>query len=167
MTLLIKYVKIATMSHSDTRTIYGSFEYASLPLLGIDSTVAKIDTGAYSGALHCSLIEVYKRSSDGQKILRFIPSKNHDYLTETDKYTYRYVRSSTGHRVKRYLIETEIVIRDKTYTITIGLSDRSDMQKEILIGRRFLREHNILVDTRINQELDSDIGGQDENSDSL
>jgi hypothetical protein len=30
------------------------------------------------------------------------------------------------------------------------------MNYEILIGRRFLRENNILVDVRINKELDSD-----------
>jgi hypothetical protein len=67
-----------------------------------------------------------------------------------------HVRSSTGHEVKRYIICTEIVVNEKKYPITIGLSNRSKMLREILVGRRFLRENNILVDTRINQELDLD-----------
>lgn len=146
------------------RLIFGSFEHVSVPALGIEDVVAKIDTGAYSGALHCSLIETYKRESSGKRVLRFVPSDNHAGMTETEEYKITYVRSSTGHRVKRYLIQTEIVVKGETYLITIGLSNRADMQKEILIGRRFLRANDILVDTRINQNLDSDGGEEYEDS---
>lgn len=143
----------------DSNTIFGSFEHVSIPSLGIKNVVAKIDTGAYSGALHCSHIEEVVRE-DGEQVLRFTPSDNHSHATELTEYTRAYVRSSTGHRVKRYLFNTNIVIKGKDYPIRIGLSDRSDMKYEILIGRRFLREHNILVDTRINQELDADGGNK-------
>jgi len=136
----------------------GSFECVTLPALQMDDVVAKIDTGAYSGAVHCSNIKVIRRKSDGVKVLRITPSNNHHHVIDLEKYTVTYVRSSTGHRVKRYLIETDIIIRNKRYTVNIGLSDRSDMQREVLIGRRFLRQHNILVNVRINQELDNDAG---------
>lgn len=138
--------------------VFGCFEAVTFPSLGINSTIAKIDTGAYSGALHCSHIEVVTRKSDKKKVLRFIPSDKRQYLTEIETFSSTYVRSSTGHRIKRYLFITDIVIKDKTYPIKIGLSDRSDMEREILIGRRFLRENNIIVDVRINQELDKDGG---------
>jgi hypothetical protein len=144
------------MSNVDNAIIFGSFEHVSFPQFGIRDTVAKIDTGAYSGALHCSLIEERTRGSDGKPVLRFIPLENHNHVTETEEYEEVLVRSSTGHEVKRYRVKTEIVVQGKTYEITIGLSDRSKMQREVLIGRRFLRENNILVDTRINQELDTD-----------
>lgn len=136
--------------------IFGICERVSIPELLINNVVAKIDTGAYSGALHCSKIKEVVRKSDGKKVLRFIPSKNHSNVMELSRYGRSYVRSSTGHRVKRYLFNTNIVIKDKTYSIRIGLSDRSDMNYEILIGRRFLIENNILVDARINQDLDID-----------
>lgn len=155
------------MSKVGEKTIFGSFEYVSLPDLGIESAIAKIDTGAYSGAIHCSLIEERTREPDGKTVLRFVPSANHDHVVETEGYEIVTVRSSTGHEVERYLINTEIFVQDKKYAITIGLADRSKMQREILIGRRFLRENNILVDTRINQELDSSGGGKNENSDSF
>ncbi|MBC7943299.1 ATP-dependent zinc protease [Candidatus Saccharibacteria bacterium] len=138
--------------------VFGSFEVVSIPALGIDETIAKIDTGAYSGALHCSFMKSVKRDSDGKRVLRFIPSDNRAHMTEIENYTHTYIRSSTGHRVKRFLFTTDIIIRGKTYPIKIGLSDRSDMQREVLIGRRFLRENGILVDVRINQELDNDGG---------
>jgi hypothetical protein len=136
--------------------IFGCFEAVTMPALGIDTTLAKIDTGAYSGALHCTYIETVRRETDGKRVLRFIPSDNHAHLTEIEKYSFTYVRSSTGHRVKRYLFTTDIMIKGKVYPIKIGLSNRADMQYEVLIGRRFLRENGIIVDVRINQELDTD-----------
>jgi hypothetical protein len=136
--------------------IFGICEYVSIPELGLDNVLAKIDTGAYSGALHCSKIEEIIRESDRKKVLRFTPSDNHSNTMELTRYVKSYVRSSSGHRAKRYLFDTDIVIKGVTYSARIGLSDRSDMNYEILIGRRFLSQNNILVDARINQELDID-----------
>lgn len=140
--------------------VFGSFEHVSIAALGIEDTIAKIDTGAYSGALHCSIIRTIKRKSDGKRVLQFIPSDNHAHLTEMEDYSVTYVRSSTGHRVKRYLFTTDIMIKGVSYPIIIGLSNRSDMQYEVLIGRRFLRENGITVDVRINHELDNDGKGK-------
>lgn len=145
------------------KEIFGIFEHVSIPELAIDNVLAKIDTGAYSGALHCSKIKEVIRS-DGKKVLRFTPSENHTNKIEITKYAKSNVRSSTGHRVKRYLFDTNIVIKGVVYPIRIGLSDRSDMNHEILIGRRFLRENNIIVDVRVNQEFDTD--GEKKNEDS-
>ncbi len=141
----------------DNREVFGSFERVSIPSLGIINAVAKVDTGAYSGALHCSKIREYTSKIGGKKILKFVPSNNHGHTQEVSHFVRSYIRSSTGHRTKRYLFDTKIVIKDKEYPIRIGLSDRSDMNYEILIGRRFLRENNLLVDVIINQELDTDL----------
>jgi len=124
--------------------------------LGITNVLAKVDTGAYSGALHCSKIKEVIRKSDGKKVLRFTPSNNDSNTMCITKYAKSYVRSSTGHRVLRYLFDTNIDIKGITYSIRIGLSDRSDMNYEILLGRRFLGDNDILVDSRINQDLDID-----------
>jgi hypothetical protein len=145
------------MSRDTTITI-GSFEYVDLPGLKMDNIVAKIDTGAYSGAINCTDIKEVRRKTDGIKVLRFKPSNQHDNVSEFEDFKTVKVRSSSGHQIKRYLIETDIIIKQKQYTIRIGLTDRSDMQREVLIGRRFLRQHNMLVDVRINQELDNDGG---------
>lgn len=142
----------------NSNEIFGICEYVSIPDLGLGNVLAKIDTGAYSGSLHCSKIKYFTRKSDGNKVLRFTPSYNHSNEVELTHFFSSYIRSSTGHRVKRYLFDTNIVIKGETYKIRIGLSDRSDMNYEILIGRRFLSENNILVDARINQDLDIDRG---------
>lgn len=135
-------------------TIYGSFEYVHLPAFSEKSFLAKVDTGAYSGAIHCTYLKEVKR--DRKKILQFRPlglSKNRT----TKFYTVKKVRSSNGQRVKRYVIDTKMEIGGQIYDVSIGLSDRQDMQYEILIGRKFLREHGILVDVQKNSELDKDL----------
>jgi hypothetical protein len=138
----------------DTKEIFGIVEHVSLPDVGVFNVPAKIDTGAYSGALHCSKIQEHINESDGKKILEITFPDGHK--TELTKYWRTHIRSSTGHRIKRYLFETNIVIKGIARNIRIGLSDRSDMNYEVLIGRRFLNENNILVDVRINQDLDID-----------
>lgn len=140
--------------HMRTQRTVGGFEVVDMPLIGIKQSVAKIDTGAYSGAIGCSSIGVVKKG--GKKILRFSPGKQSKRSYETETFSEKHVKSSNGQREKRYLIDTELVMQERSYPITITLSDRSDMKHEILIGRRFLREHNLLVDVSINQEYDTD-----------
>ena len=139
-----------------SNSIIGSFEPVSLPDFGIAHELAKIDTGAYSGALHCTDVRIVRRGIVRKRILKFTPLGDPKLATETDTFIKTFVRSSTGHRIKRFLIDTTIEIHGKTYPIRIGLSDRSDLKRNVLIGRRFLRKNNILVDVRINQELDDE-----------
>jgi hypothetical protein len=127
-----------------------------LPDLGIEHELAKIDTGAYSGALHCRDIKIVRRGLIRRRILKFTPLGTSRLASETNKFVKTYVRSANGHRIKRFIIDTKIEIDGRTYPIRIGLSDRSDMKRSVLIGRRFLRENNILVDVRINQEHDDE-----------
>jgi len=136
--------------------IVGCFETVSLPLLGVKDEIAKIDTGAYSGALHSTDIKIVRRGIIRKRILKFTPLGNPELATETDTFIKTAVRSSTGHRVKRYLIDTDIVVNGTKYMVRIGLSDRSELKRPILIGRRFLRENNFLVDVSVNQELDDE-----------
>lgn len=134
---------------------YGSFEHVLLPEFSSEQIIAKVDTGAYSGAIHCTLLEEVENGD--VRLLRFRPLEC-DTVVESTDYRRTFVRSSTGHRVKRYIIEADVTIRGVSYRTKIGLSDRKDLQYEMLIGRRFLRENNILVDVRINQELDKEGG---------
>jgi hypothetical protein len=134
----------------------GCFEIISLPTLGVEHEWAKIDTGAYSGALHCTDIKIVRRGVLRKRYLKFTPLGNPALATETDTFVKTYVRSATGHRIKRYIIDTKVIVGGTTYPIRIGLADRTDLKKSILIGRRFLRENALLVDVQINQEHDDE-----------
>jgi hypothetical protein len=116
-----------------------------LPLFGIEGVIAKVDTGAFSGALHATQIREVKDTL-GNKRLRFSPLGSADHTIEVATYHRRMVKSSNGSETKRYAIDTEVVIQGNTYPITITLSDRSPMKYEMLLGRNFLRIHGFLVD---------------------
>jgi len=137
--------------------IFGIVEHISIPEIAYFDIPAKIDTGAYSGALHCLSVEEFKTIDNKNNLKIVLPGDSPKTIILT-KFVRTYIRSSTGHRIRRYLFDTDIVINGVTYRIRIGLSDRSDMNYEVLIGRRFLNEHNILVNVRKNQELDIDRG---------
>ena len=135
-----------------SRVILGSFEKVVLPEWGMLETTAKVDTGAFSGALHCSSIEF----DETTRLLTFYPTSQSKHRIETDKFETRTVRSAHGHKHTRYLVPVVLELRGKKYKTTIGLTDRSSMKYEMLIGRRFLREHNMTVDVRINGEHDNE-----------
>ena len=141
---------------ANNRLTLGSFELVSFPEFNIKDEVAKVDTGAYSGAIHCSDIHVVYRGVTRKKILKFVPFGNKTLATETKTFRRKVVRSSSGHTHVRYLIKTTIEIQGRAYPVEIGLTDRSDMRRQVLIGRKFIRENNFLVDVRMNQDHDDE-----------
>lgn len=139
-----------------TEKIIGCFELVSFPELAIKDTLAKVDTGAFSGALHCTDMRVVRRGPDKKRILKFNTLGRPELARESEEFETTYIRSSTGHRMRRYIITTVMVLDGENYQVKIGLSDRTDMKRDVLIGRRFLRENSIIVDVRKNCELDDE-----------
>ncbi len=124
----------------ESMKIVGAFEAVTMPELGVIDVVAKIDTGAWSGALHCT--DIYEQ--DGR--LYFTPLGDPKLAMSMTEYEVRPVKSSNGNEEDRYRIPSSVVLGGETYRTYITLSDRAGMQYEILIGRKFLRKHKMLVD---------------------
>lgn len=133
---------------SSSRTTFGSIETVAIPSLNIDAVVAKVDTGAWTGALHCTDVH-----EDGDT-LYFTPLGDAKLATSTTEYERRPVRGATGHVVERYIIPVSFEIRGKKYQATLGLSNRKMLRREMLLGRKFLIENGILVDVTLT--LDDD-----------
>lgn len=125
--------------------IVGVFELVSFPEFGNEQTIAKLDTGAYTGALHCSSIR--EISTDNGKVLEFVPLEAKTPV-RLEEFAISYVKSSNGQRAKRYFIDTTIRLAGREYEIVLSLTDRRDMKWQVLIGRRFLRSAGFVVDAR-------------------
>ncbi len=125
--------------------VLGAFEIVSFPELGVKDTVAKIDSGAYSGALHATDVSE-RKNKKGENILIFHPFGDPDLRVRTKQYERKRVRSSSGHLEERYVVKTTVVIDARKYNVEISLTDRSNMMKGVLIGRKFLRQYHFLVD---------------------
>ncbi len=134
----------------DTVNIIKTFEYVDFPEYGMDRVMAKIDTGAFTGALHSTKVEEF--FLDNIKTLRFSPFDHPEIIITTSDYVTKKVKSSNGSSEHRFFITTDLKIKGETYKIELSLADRSDMKWPVLVGRRFLRKNKFLVD--VNQAGD-------------
>lgn len=121
--------------------IIGRSEKVSFPNLKIESIKSKVDTGAYNISLHVDGIEVINNA------LNFWIGDELNTFT-FNKFKMVLVKSSFGEIQIRYSIFTRIKIGHSTYKVNVSLSDRKDMKYPVLIGRRFLRKFDYLVDVR-------------------
>ena len=124
--------------------IVGAFEKIDFPEFDMHGIVAKIDTGAFTGALHAT--HIHEGEDEGEKVLYFSPFDHPEEVHKTPNFGRKIVRSSNGMQDERYFIETRILLRGRLYAITLTLTDRSEMKWPVLIGRRFLRVNELVVD---------------------
>jgi hypothetical protein len=115
----------------------GRVDRIDFPELKLTDIDVKIDTGAYTSAIHCSDI----KEENGMLHCTF-KSKGHPNFNSKEvvfkNFTYTDVKSSNGHRENRFKIKTNVVFFSKTYKINLTLSTRDDMRFPVLIGRQFL-----------------------------
>ena len=137
---------------SQGKVVLGWVEEIDLPEFGMFAVPAKIDTGAYSGALHC---EYEKRTRDarGKSWLKFKPLRSTKEF-KTDKFERVYTYSTSGHRQERHRIFTTAVVKGQEHPLIITLSDRSYMTYDVIIGRAFLDGRFIVDVSKSNGEIE-------------
>ena len=122
-----------------SKKIIGRVDKIDFPKLGLYNIDVKIDTGAYTSAIHCSeIIEV------DESLRCTFNSEVHQNFGKTeiifDTFTLTNVKSSNGFKENRYKVKSEIIFFGKTYKINLTLSTRHDMRFPVLIGRQFLKQ---------------------------
>ncbi len=127
---------------SKSSILIGRREFIDFPLLNLFSLEAKIDTGAFTSALHCKDIEI--RFIDGIETLCFKlldeshpEYSNNEYMFPT--FSKKVIKSSFGESEERYIIQTLIQIAGKKINCSISLTDRTNMRYPVLIGRRTIK----------------------------
>ena len=139
------------------KKIIGRREMVAFPELGIDEIEAKVDTGAYTSAIHCSDIHEEVKP-DGTKVIALDlldpshPQYNHKKLEFSD-YSLRDIRNSFGDVQERYVIKTKIQFFEELIEAEFSLSDRSDMKYPVLIGRKLLKGRFVVDVSRKNVSL--------------
>ncbi len=130
------------------KKIVGRRELIDFPALGLLDIEAKIDTGAFTSAIHCTAIRE-ATLPDGRRVIRFnlldpTHPQYHQKIFEFDQFTQRDIKSSFGDVQLRYIIRTQFQLFDKTIEADFSLSDRSDMKYPVLIGRAAIRKYFIV-----------------------
>jgi hypothetical protein len=114
--------------------LIGWREDVGLPLLGTGTLIAKIDTGARSAALHAENIIVR-----GRRVSFTLELGERQQRVEVPLAGTKRIKSSSGHRENRALIETEIEIGNHRFNVEVTLTDRTDMGVPMLLGRNAVK----------------------------
>ncbi|NCP65009.1 MAG: ATP-dependent zinc protease [Paraglaciecola sp.] len=136
------------MNTLDNKHIVGSLELCDLPELSITDLNVRVDTGATTSSLHVDNIEDFER--DGEPWVSFdihpdIHQVSKIVRREAKIEDVRKVKSSTATREKRYVITTTIVMAKMSWSIQLTLTDRSEMNYLMLLGREAM-QGRLIVD---------------------
>lgn len=123
--------------------LIGWREWVGLPQLGIPRIKAKIDTGARTSALHAFHVQPYQK--DGKNKVKFSIhprqySTTKTIVCDTDLLDIRWITDSGGHKEKRCVIQTPLLLGERQALIEITLSCREDMRFRMLLGRTALKK---------------------------
>jgi ribosomal protein S6--L-glutamate ligase len=130
------------------KIILGSEEWCSFPELGIPAIKARVDSGAKTSALHAINIAPFIKDDENWVKFDINPIQNnlktviHCQARLIDK---RIVKSSSGFREQRYVIQTTLKIGIESWEIEMTLTNRDSMGFRMLLGREAM-SGRILVD---------------------
>lgn len=131
------------------KLIIGRRDRLDLPDLGIKNISAKIDTGAYTSALHSANVKVTKGNPDKLSfIIEGQEAEGKEFVTEN--FSERNIKNSFGDVEKRFVIKTTVLIFNQIFETEFSLSDRSSMKHPVLLGRKFLRKQFIVDVSKLN-----------------
>jgi ribosomal protein S6--L-glutamate ligase len=130
------------------KVILGSEEWCSFPELGIPTIKARVDSGAKTSALHAINIAPFIKNDSNWVKFDINPIQNNQKTVihcEAPLVDKRIVKSSSGFREQRYVIQTSLEIGQDKWLIEMTLTNRDSMGYRMLLGREAM-SGRVLVD---------------------
>ncbi|WP_040584945.1 ATP-dependent zinc protease family protein [Spirosoma luteum] len=143
------------------KQIIGMTDLVDFPDLGLFDVQAKVDTGAYTSALHCKEVRLVKLGQ--KKMLRFLlidKTGKDSRQFYSDQFSQRMIRNSFGVAEKRYVIETRIVLFGRTIRTEFTLADREALKNPVLLGRKLLRNRFVVDVAQKNLSYQQKLDGE-------
>ena len=146
------------------KQIIGMTDLVDFPDLLLFDVQAKVDTGAFTSALHCKNVRLVK-SGTKTKLSFLLVDKSGESTRKyySDHFSQRMIRNSFGVAEKRYVIKTRIVLFGRIIRAEFTLADREHLKNPVLLGRKLLRnrfivdvsEKNLSYQRKINSQPSS------------
>ena len=130
------------------KVIVGSEEWCSFPELGIPTIKSRVDSGAKTSALHAINIAPFIKDDSNWVKFDINPIQNNTKTIiqcEARLIDKRVVKSSSGFREQRYVIQTILEIGNSKWPIEMTLTNRDSMGFRMLLGREAM-SGRVLVD---------------------
>lgn len=140
-----------TLKKRPAKRLLGRRELIDLPALGLRGVVAKVDTGAYTSAIHCADLRLEADPTTGRPVLHVRLLDPEHPATDGQplafrEFAQRAIRSSNGEVQARYVIRTVVRLYGQDFSTEFSLADRSDLKHPVLLGRSLLRQGRFVVD---------------------
>lgn len=138
---------LPTTDTEQSQAILGWREWVTLPELNLEHIKAKIDTGARSSALHAFAIEPYRKQNQRWVMFAIHPEQNNTELViecHAAIKDRRMVSDSGGHKQRRYVIETQLLLGSAIISAEMTLTNRDSMLFRMLIGRTTLNDRFLI-----------------------
>lgn len=140
------------MSDLEEKIIVGSQEWCGFPDLGIPAIKARVDSGAKTSSIHAFNIQPFKRHGESWVSFEIHPLQGNRRTTlkcESMVVDRRMIKSSSGNKEKRYVIETPFSLGYRVWPVELTLANRDSMGYRMLLGRQAMNDR-ILVDPAAN-----------------
>ena len=132
------------------RRTLGRRELIDFPALALSGVEAKVDTGAYTSAIHCTNIRLETDAHGAPVLVVNLLDPGHEGADGRPLafagFVLRDIRSSNGEVQERYVIRAGVRLYGEVIEAEFSLSDRSDMKYPVLLGRSLLRQGRFVVD---------------------
>lgn len=135
-----------------SKKIIGRTDIVNFPDLRLFGLSVKIDTGAYTSSIHCHEIQEIETKRGQSLSFRLLDPEHeqyHDKLFVLKNYKKKVVKNSFGEQEERFVIDTNVVLFQKTYPIELSLSNRYSMKFPVLLGRKIL-DHFLVDVSKVN-----------------
>ncbi len=143
------------------KQIIGMTDLVDFPDLGLFDIQAKVDTGAFTSALHCKDVRVI-RSGLKRKLSFWLIDKTGLPARKfrSDQFSQRMIKNSFGVAELRYVIQTRIVLFGRTIRAEFTLADREQLKNPVLLGRKLLRNRFLVDVSQKNLSYDAKVTGK-------
>jgi len=132
------------------KRVLGRRELIDFPAFALGGVEAKVDTGAYTSAIHCTDIRVETDAQQRPVLVVHLLDPGHEGADGRPlafaEFALRDIRSSNGEVQERYVIRAVVQLYGEEFAANFSLSDRSDMKYPVLLGRSLLRQGRFVVD---------------------
>ncbi|ETN92896.1 hypothetical protein U062_00779 [Gammaproteobacteria bacterium MOLA455] len=125
--------------------IVGAVEWAKIQPAGL-WIESRIDTGADTTSIHAENIQLVEK--DGKRYVRFVLIDAVTGSAHQQELRLRrrvLIKQSGGADERRYVVRMWVTLGEIRSKIDVNLSDRTDFEYPLLIGRNFLMD-NVIVD---------------------
>lgn len=156
MAVMALNIPVATAGDSDTAEKLGFVEWVVLQDTGV-RLKARLDTGAKTSSLHAVNVEPFTKG-DEEWVSFELPLDDHKESEDArdDNIVLQFerpvertvlIKRKGAESQRRYVVNMDFCIAGKKHETQFSLTDRSRFHYAILLGRRFLGDDNVLVDS--------------------